>query len=94
MNMNPDPNFPEEPFNDTHGLRPSGGLLQTGDGLLYGTTSAGGDLGAGTIFRMTTAGVLTNLVSFDGTNGGNPYCTLMQANDGALYGFGIPSEPR
>ncbi len=41
--------------------------LQGIDGNLYGTMSAGGAYGHGTIFRMTPRGLLTTLYSFCGT---------------------------
>jgi uncharacterized repeat protein (TIGR03803 family) len=37
------------------GRNPQGGLAQSPDGALYGTTSAGGDLNAGTVFRLGPA---------------------------------------
>ena len=40
------------------------------DGNLYGTTQGGGTGGFGTVFRVTTAGGLTTLVDFTGTDGG------------------------
>ena len=42
-------------------------LLQGGDGNFYGTTSAGGQFGQGTLFKLTPAGAETVLYSF-GTN--------------------------
>ncbi len=42
------------------------------DGNFYGTTSGGGSSGYGTVFRMTTNGTLTTLVSFASTNGAKP----------------------
>jgi uncharacterized repeat protein (TIGR03803 family) len=39
-------------FNGTNGRVPLGGLVQAPDGLLYGTTSAGGAGNNGTIFRI------------------------------------------
>jgi uncharacterized repeat protein (TIGR03803 family) len=63
-----------------------GGLLLASDGNLYGTTESGGVYGLGTVFRITTDGTLTTLVSFDGYQGANPECTLIQGTDGHLYG--------
>jgi len=42
--------------------------------------------GAGTIFKITPGGVLTTVVSFNGTNGSHPYAGLIQATDGNFYG--------
>jgi uncharacterized repeat protein (TIGR03803 family) len=72
------------------GGTPLAGLIQATDGNLYGTTSAGGANGGGTIFRITTAGTLTTLYSFCSqtgcTDGDSPYEGLLQATNGALYG--------
>jgi uncharacterized repeat protein (TIGR03803 family) len=78
-------------FSSTDGSGPQAGLIQATNGDLYGTTTYGGtsDLcytGCGTIFKITPAGVLTSLVSFEATNGANPYAPLVQATDGNLYG--------
>ncbi len=40
----------------------------------------------GTLFRMTTNGTLTALVSFNSTNGSYPYGGLVQGADGNFYG--------
>jgi uncharacterized repeat protein (TIGR03803 family) len=72
-------------FNLVNGGLPYAGLVQGADGNLYGlttTNSAGGD---GTIFRMTTNGALTTLVSFD-VNAGFSLGTLVQGADGNFYG--------
>ena len=46
----------------------------------------GGAYGLGTVFRMLPDGTLQTLLSFDGTNGGEPNGTLLQASDGNFYG--------
>ncbi len=73
-------------------------MLQGADGNFYGTTAGGGVsgslLGGGTVFRVTPAGVLTTLVSFNGANGNSPQAPLIQGSDGNLYGtttYGGPS---
>jgi uncharacterized repeat protein (TIGR03803 family) len=69
------------------GAAPVAGLVQAGDGNLYGTTEDGGTNGYGSIFSIATNGVLTPLYSFtDGHDGAYPEATLVQANDGNLYG--------
>src|SRR2546425_8291649 len=40
----------------------------------------------GTVFRVTTNGLFTTLVSFNGTNGANP-TALVLGNDGNMYGI-------
>jgi uncharacterized repeat protein (TIGR03803 family) len=63
------------------------GVIQGSDGSLYGTTSAYGASGYGTVFRINTEGTFSNLYSFTGGNdGGNPDAGLIQASDGNLYG--------
>ena len=73
---------------------PEGGgpsaVIQGRDGNFYGTTSAGGPHGGGTVFRITPTGTLTTLYSFcslaycvDGRNAVN---TLVQGRDGNFYG--------
>ncbi len=74
-------------FNNTNGsLSSFSGLLQARDGNLYGTTERGGAYQRGTIFRMTTNGVLTTLVSFGPTDGREPSAGLVQTGDGEFYG--------
>jgi uncharacterized repeat protein (TIGR03803 family) len=68
------------------GQAPNGGVIQATDGNFYGTTVAGGANGYGTIFKITSAGTLTTLHSFDSTDGENPYGQLLQATNGNLYG--------
>ena len=70
----------------TDGGYPKGGLIQASDGNFYGTTSWGGTYGRGTVFKITPAGALTTLHSFDGTDGAYPYSSLIQAADGNFYG--------
>ena len=65
----------------------SGGLVQVGNGNLYGTTQQGGpNNGSGTVFKITLSGTLTTLHNFDTTDGRYPYAGLVQASNGDLYG--------
>lgn len=64
---------------------PESKVIQGSDGNFYGTTYYGGN-GNGTVFRLTPAGTLTNLVNFTGANGSNPEAGLIQASDGNFYG--------
>jgi uncharacterized repeat protein (TIGR03803 family)/VCBS repeat-containing protein len=65
---------------------PYAGLIQASDGNLYGTTAGGDYIGAGTVFQITTDGVLTTMYSFSYTDGAAPVAGLIQASDGKLYG--------
>jgi uncharacterized repeat protein (TIGR03803 family) len=71
------------------------GLFRGTDGSFYGTTEAGGasnkcpgdpNKGCGTVFKITSAGALTPLHSFDGTDGWYVYAGLVQGADGNFYG--------
>ena len=59
------PEFPNaSPLTNSEGLGPASRLVLGSDGYLYGTTRHGGANGAGSIFRMTTTGSLSDLYSF------------------------------
>jgi uncharacterized repeat protein (TIGR03803 family) len=74
-------------FNGDNGAFSSSLLIQAADGFLYGTAQSGGTNGGwGTIYRTTTAGVVTPLASFNYTNGATPAAGLVQDTDGAFYG--------
>ena len=78
-------------FDGTDGEYPAAGLVQGTDGNFYGTTGYGGattcTYGCGTIFKITPAGTLTTLHSFDYTDGEYPLGGgLVQATDGNFYG--------
>jgi len=55
------------------GANPSGGLMQSTDGNLYGSTFAGGASGVGTYFRFNPTSLqFTVINSLDGNTGANP----------------------
>jgi uncharacterized repeat protein (TIGR03803 family) len=72
----------------TDGQNPIGGIIQGYTGDYFGTTYEGGSNGYGTVFRITSAGVLTNLYHFGGPayDGLNPGAGLLQGSDSYLYG--------
>ena len=79
-------------FDNTDGEQPEAALVQATNGNLYGTTSAGGANGGGTIFKITPRGKLTTVYNFcsqtncaDGQNAN----ALVQATDGNFYGTTI-----
>jgi uncharacterized repeat protein (TIGR03803 family) len=56
------------------------------DGNFYGVASAGGKYNHGTVFKITSAGTLTTLQSFDRSDGALPAPGPIQAIDGDFYG--------
>jgi uncharacterized repeat protein (TIGR03803 family) len=62
-------------------------LIEGADGSFYGTTQSGGASGWGTVFKLTKAGTLTTLHSFDLVDdGAAPYGSLVLAANGYFYG--------
>jgi len=72
------------------GASPYAGLVQGTDGNFYGTTYEGGANDYGTVFKITSQGVLTTIYSFcaqtNCSDGSTPYGGLVQATDGNFYG--------
>ena len=73
-------------FSGPDGSKPIARLIQGTDGLIYGTTSAGGAYGFGTVFSLDSADTLTTLHHFAGADGANPNAGVIQGLDGRLYG--------
>jgi uncharacterized repeat protein (TIGR03803 family) len=85
-------------FDGTNGANPlDGALVQGFDGDFYGTTYSGGannsacvSSGCGTVFKITSAGMLTKLYSFcfqtNCTDGSAPYAGLVLDTNGNFYG--------
>jgi uncharacterized repeat protein (TIGR03803 family) len=71
---------------NTTGIWPYGGLVRAGDGSFYGTTSGGGPGSGGTVFRVTTNGILTVLASFVSPTARGPHAGVVLGRDGSLYG--------
>src|SRR5580693_3393034 len=69
------------------GEYPNGGLIQDGEGNLYGTANLGGAYNYGTVFKITASGEFTVLYSFPGgVSGANPYANLTLDQPGNIFG--------
>ena len=77
-------------FNGANGQYPYAGLIADAAGDLFGTTAEGGTYNNGTVFELVNhgGGVYTpvTLLSFNGTNGTNPYSGLTADAAGDLFG--------
>jgi uncharacterized repeat protein (TIGR03803 family) len=69
-----------------YGAQPEAGLILGTDGNFYGTAMNGGANSDGAVFKITPAGAITALHSFDQTDGAQPQTALMQASNGDFYG--------
>src|SRR5581483_85888 len=78
--------------NFSDGCNPGAGLVLGRDGNFYGSTetcggtSTGCTFGCGTIFKITPAGTLTTIHTFDATDGYQPLAAMIQGADGNFYG--------
>jgi uncharacterized repeat protein (TIGR03803 family) len=74
-------------FTGTDGANTYPGVIRDSSGDLYGTTWGGGASGDGTVFEVAAgSGTITDLASFDGTDGANPRGGLIMDGSGNLYG--------
>jgi uncharacterized repeat protein (TIGR03803 family) len=71
--------------NCSDGALPEASLTFVGTGL-FGTTYNGGAANKGVVFKLSPAGTLTVLHSFNGKNGANPNAGLIADSSGNLYG--------
>lgn len=89
-------------FSFANSERPTGVLVQSTDGTLYGVLSGGGANGGGAVFTFNGSGPPQTLYSFGGpsapvtnANGNIPVAGLVLGPDGNFYGstaFGGPGE--
>jgi uncharacterized repeat protein (TIGR03803 family) len=68
------------------GAFPRGPLVQDANGNLYGTTTGGGGVSEGTVFKLDTAGHESVLLSFNNVNGLLPASGVILDVAGNLYG--------
>lgn len=74
-------------FTTETGVNPKGSLIETHDGILYGTTRLGGNNNMGTIFRYDIAqNLITDTILMNSSNGSNPWSELTLGSNGKLYG--------
>jgi uncharacterized repeat protein (TIGR03803 family) len=75
------------------GEAPKGGVVLNAAGTIYGTTSGGGKINAGTVFALTPSAsglggwMKTILTDFSGQPGTNPYAGVILGPQGELYGI-------
>ena len=70
-----------------NGSNPAGGVTLDGGGNLFGTTFQDGEFGNGTVYEIAQgSSIITTLVSFTGTNGGNPASAVTFDKSGNLFG--------
>jgi uncharacterized repeat protein (TIGR03803 family) len=80
--------------NGFDGATPEGALVKGNDGNFYGTATAGGQYGSGTIFQITPAGRVTPWYTFSAESTTSPYynpdgadpLVLVLGADGNFYG--------
>ncbi len=63
-----------------------GAMVLHSDGHFYGMAASGGARNQGAVYRLISAGVMSTLYSFSGTDGAAPTGCLAVGADGALYG--------
>jgi uncharacterized repeat protein (TIGR03803 family) len=75
------------------GVNPYGGLVDGGDGYVYGTTSSGGHYGMGAVFKIRkTDGTLGNSHGFL-NQGQGPQARLVRGPSGLFYGTTASGGP-
>jgi uncharacterized repeat protein (TIGR03803 family) len=77
---------------------PSATLVRDGAGNLYGTTSAEGAYGYGTVFELSPNGdsgtyTYTDLHDFSGPDGYTPLAPLVLDKDGSIFGTTVNGGP-
>ena len=76
-------------FAGGNGTGPSNnsGVMLDSSGDVFGTTSDGGQFNDGTLFEVQKgSGAITTIITFNGTNGGDPQASVIADNSGNLFG--------
>jgi len=74
-------------FSGADGSGPASALVIGQNGILFGTTTAGGAHGQGTVFSINAGGLFNVMHSFSGADAANPFGPLLYANNQFLYGM-------
>jgi uncharacterized repeat protein (TIGR03803 family) len=73
-------------FDNANGTYPETAPVVSFSGLLYGTTSFGGDNDDGVVYKVSPNGRIDVLHSFNGADGAHPYADLVVGPHGTMYG--------
>jgi uncharacterized repeat protein (TIGR03803 family) len=73
-------------FDNTHGNRTYGQLVQTDDGKFYAPTTGGGKSNDGVVYKISPDGKYIVLHNFGGSDGAVGWAGLVLATDGNFYG--------
>ncbi len=65
---------------------PASSLIQASDGNLYGTLFSCSNGILGCVYKISSAGILTEVYDFSASSGYNPCTGVIQGKDGKLYG--------
>lgn len=66
-------------FSDTIGKNPTGNVIVTNDGMVYGKTQSGGSVDEGVLFEYDlNKDTLVLKIDFDGNNGSRPYGSIIR----------------
>ena len=68
------------------GSGPGAGVIRDSAGNLYGTTSGGGTVDMGVVYKVDTTGHERVLHTFTGPDGDEPFAGVIADSDGNLYG--------
>ena len=77
-------------FNVANGQNPAGTVILDSSGDVFGTTGYGGASSDGTVFEVANgSSAITDLASFNGADGSDPYAGVIMDSSGNLFGTTI-----